>query len=193
MEEKPETRPPPKKLTAPAKMLADIETHYKANIAPQVEKFMAHPPPKGQIRDFEYKQLSETILAQVLQKLDEVDVKGDWTIGANKNALVQSVQAKLKELDSVGKARGDLFGRDRPVSKMNEYWVNEEGINRDVIMREVTYMLGPDSTVRSCVYKVTSCRCDIDFSQTDLFPGNEWLPDSRCPAIYRSTLEMQIL
>ena len=86
-------------------MLADIEAHFDADLAPKVKDFMAHPPPDAKAREFEYKKLSEAILTQVLLKLDGVETLGDDALRAKRKALVKNVQAELTELDRVGKPK----------------------------------------------------------------------------------------
>lgn len=64
---------------------------------------MSNPPSVKKDRDFEYKKLSEGILAQVILKLDEVQSE-DAAVKARRKELVKETQQMLSRLDEVGKA-----------------------------------------------------------------------------------------
>lgn len=97
--------PSPKKPGTPAEMLADIETTFDNEYAPKAREYLAHPPPDAKSREFEYKKLSETILAQVLLKLDGVETMGDDMLRGKRKELVKRVQGMLTELDRIGKPK----------------------------------------------------------------------------------------
>lgn len=93
--------PSPQPQTAMAKLQA-IEDKYRAEMVPGAEAFLANPPADPAKRQFEHKKYAETILAQVLLKLDGVEVEGDADARAKRKALVKETQAFLNRLDSVG-------------------------------------------------------------------------------------------
>ena len=72
---------------------------------PMVEAYLASPPHDPKTREMEYKKLSETILAQVLLKLDGVETMGDEGLRAKRKELVRRIQGSLEDLDRVGKVR----------------------------------------------------------------------------------------
>ena len=60
---------------------------------------MHHPPKDEKSRDFEYKKLSESILTQVLMKLDGVETEGNEVLRATRKELVRETQGWLNDMD----------------------------------------------------------------------------------------------
>ncbi|KAK4895890.1 hypothetical protein LTR27_006061 [Elasticomyces elasticus] len=98
----PSPKPPGTPLTAMDKMHA-LRDKFASEYLPQAQSFIAHPPADQSKRDFDHKRLSETILAQILLKLDAVETEGDPDARATRKELVRQVQAVLTELDGVMK------------------------------------------------------------------------------------------
>ncbi|KAL8699753.1 MAG: hypothetical protein Q9201_005820 [Fulgogasparrea decipioides] len=95
----------PGKLT-PRETLDALASRFHTEFVPQCKTFTSNPPADAKTRDFEYKKLSETILAQIILKLDAVETEGDEGLRAKRKELVRETQAMLATLDSVGKAGG---------------------------------------------------------------------------------------
>ena len=72
---------------------------------PKCVQFTSNPPSDSKARDSEYKQLSESILAQIILKCDAVETDGDEGLRARRKELVKETQAMLNSLDAVGKPR----------------------------------------------------------------------------------------
>lgn len=97
----PQPSQPPKKPSTPAEALAVIADTFHTIFLPQVRTFMQHPPKDEKSRDFEYKKLSESILTQVIMKLDGVETEGNEGLRAKRKELVRETQGWLNDLDQM--------------------------------------------------------------------------------------------
>ena len=68
--------------------------------AAEVDEFKRQPPSDHGKQDFEQKRLNETILTQILLKLDAVDVEGDLDARARRKELVHDAQGIMSDLDA---------------------------------------------------------------------------------------------
>ncbi|KAL8762421.1 MAG: hypothetical protein Q9184_001588 [Pyrenodesmia sp. 2 TL-2023] len=96
---------PAAKMTS-RETLEALASRFHTEFVPQCIAFTAHPPSDAKTRDFEYKKLSETILAQIILKLDAVETDGDEGLRAKRKELVRETQAMLGTLDKIGKPGG---------------------------------------------------------------------------------------
>ncbi|KAI4759507.1 hypothetical protein E4T52_08328 [Aureobasidium sp. EXF-3400] len=90
-------RPAPTPVT-PMDKLNAVNSTLQA-LLPQCVQFLANPPAEQAKKDFEHKRLSETVLAQVLLKLDAVETEGDPEARARRKELVREAQNVLNSLD----------------------------------------------------------------------------------------------
>ena len=91
---------PPRPKSAMDK-LNELSSTFHTKFVPQCIQFASNPPGDAKVRDMEYKKLSESILAQIILKLDEVQTEGDEEARARRKALVKETQAMLSSLDAV--------------------------------------------------------------------------------------------
>jgi BAG domain/Ubiquitin family len=69
------------------------------------EQFIMNPPSDPKNRDLEYAKLSESVLAQIVLKADNIEMEGDTDARAARKQLVNEASEILKRLDAVGKRR----------------------------------------------------------------------------------------
>ena len=88
---------------SPMEKLESLSSLFHTQFLPQCVLFTNNPPNDPKVRDFEYKKLSEMILAQIILKLDEVQTEGDEEARARRRALVKETQDWLSRLDKTVK------------------------------------------------------------------------------------------
>ncbi|KAK0662464.1 hypothetical protein QBC41DRAFT_368304 [Cercophora samala] len=102
----PSISPPPMgKPGGPIQRLNNLALHFETELLPLCIDFMARPPPDAGEREKEHRKISETIMQQVILKLDEVDTSTEDGARARRKELVKYVQDILNLVDDV-KAKG---------------------------------------------------------------------------------------
>ncbi|KAJ5785451.1 uncharacterized protein N7503_010663 [Penicillium pulvis] len=92
--------PPNLKLLPTAiEQVAALTGYLQQVLIPMCEEFFANVPTDAKKRDFEYKKLSETILAQIMLKADGIEPDGNVEVRNARKALIREAQSYLTRLD----------------------------------------------------------------------------------------------
>ena len=81
----------------------ELEKVYRRTYVPLCEQFIANPPRDLNILKLSHAKLSESIMIQIITKLDEIETGNDGVAQARRKGLVDEVQGVLGRLDSVYK------------------------------------------------------------------------------------------
>ncbi|KAG5980772.1 hypothetical protein E4U55_003668 [Claviceps digitariae] len=84
----------------PMKRLEELSNEFSLKLQPLCKAYIASPPKDTKQRNDEHRKLTETVLQNILLKLDEVDTEGIPEVRARRKELVRDVQEVLKGLDA---------------------------------------------------------------------------------------------
>ncbi|KAJ5257067.1 hypothetical protein N7478_013171 [Penicillium angulare] len=96
---------PPNLKLLPGKMeqIAALQGYLQQVLIPMCDEYVSDPPAEGKKREFEYRKLSETVLAQIMLKADGIEPDGNDDVRNARKALIREAQANLNRLDQVNK------------------------------------------------------------------------------------------
>ncbi|KAL9947574.1 hypothetical protein ACHAO5_002735 [Verticillium nonalfalfae] len=92
--------PRPAAATGPIAALNELDNHFMTTLYPLCQDFMANTPTDAKKLEDEHRKITETVMMQVILKLDAVETNGDPDARARRKELVQKVQNVLKDLDT---------------------------------------------------------------------------------------------
>ncbi|KAI6246269.1 hypothetical protein HI914_05253 [Erysiphe necator] len=93
--------PPTQRTSGPIDKLTKLSNHLHTNLAPLCYQFIESPPEDEKKKEFEYRKLSETMMNEVVLKLDAVETDGDNDAREMRKAIVKEAQEVLIKLDAV--------------------------------------------------------------------------------------------
>jgi BAG domain/Ubiquitin family len=93
----------PKSDVARAKV-DQLASTFHTQWVPKCVQFLINPPSDAKMRDQEHKKLTESILAQVLLKADDIDTEGDVQARTDRKKLVGEINDLFKKLDATAKS-----------------------------------------------------------------------------------------
>lgn len=88
----------------PIDKLNSIAGHFDTKLKPLCMQYIEAPPSDKKKKEDEHRRLSETVMQQVILKLDEVETHGEESARARRKELVREVQYILKKMDETLKA-----------------------------------------------------------------------------------------
>lgn len=112
----PRPRPPPAQSTPPQSppltspksdsargKVDQLASTFHTQWVPKCVQYLLHPPFDPKLRDQEHKKLSESILAQILLKADDIDTEGDVQARTDRKKLVVEINEMFTKLDAAAK------------------------------------------------------------------------------------------
>jgi BAG domain/Ubiquitin family len=93
----------PKSDTARGKV-DQLASTFHTQWVPKCVQFLLHPPSDPKQRDQEHRKLSESILAQIMLKADDIDTEGDLQARTDRKKLVVEINDMFKRLDAAAKS-----------------------------------------------------------------------------------------
>ena len=100
----PQSPAPASTATGPMKKLEELAAELNNKWLPLCNEYILHPPADAKKREEEHRRLSESLLQQILLKLDGVETEGIAEVRSRRKDLVRETQTLLKTLDTTKNA-----------------------------------------------------------------------------------------
>ncbi|KAF3076760.1 hypothetical protein CFAM422_001587 [Trichoderma lentiforme] len=88
-------------ISAAAKQLNDLSDEFNSRWLPRCRRFIESPPRDYNKRGDDHRILTDSVMQQIILKLDGVDTQGDAELRQRRKELVREVQNVLKQLDDI--------------------------------------------------------------------------------------------
>ena len=95
------TTSPSQPPNSPRGKVEHLTNLYRTQWAPLCQDYISRPPSDAKTKDFEHKRLTESILAQIILKADDIEMEGDQIARQERKALLKETQEMLRRLDAV--------------------------------------------------------------------------------------------
>ncbi|KAK1753288.1 BAG family molecular chaperone regulator 4 [Echria macrotheca] len=89
----------------PIEKVNAIAVQFDTKLRPLCDKFLNNPPSDQKKREDEHRKLTETVMAQVILKLDAIEPAGEPGARERRKEFIKEVQGILKKMDEVKEAR----------------------------------------------------------------------------------------
>lgn len=99
----PPKRPPPADPKTPLGKVQALQNQFYDKWMPDCRNFVASPPSDPATRDKEYRRVSESVMRNVIEAADAIDLEGDTVARAERRELLREAQELLKRVDAVKK------------------------------------------------------------------------------------------
>ena len=116
-------------LVSPLERLQALASIYTAQLLPKCTKFIRRPPTDPAVRRMQHLKLSESIMAQIVLKADEVDVEGKNDARTFRKSMVLEASQMMKTLDTVMKDAAN--SRLQAIQKLDDELATESAIQTD--------------------------------------------------------------
>ncbi|KAJ5239306.1 hypothetical protein N7468_003925 [Penicillium chermesinum] len=100
------TPPPPpnlKQIPTAMEQVSALSGYLQRVLIPMCDDYLANPPTDPKKREYEYRKLSETILAQIMLKADGIEPDGNVDVRNARKALIHEAQSALNRIDQVNR------------------------------------------------------------------------------------------
>ncbi|EEH19866.2 hypothetical protein PABG_02125 [Paracoccidioides brasiliensis Pb03] len=90
-------------IKSPQAKLSLLSEYFHSTLKPLLNEYVEHTPTDQKTRDFEHRKLSETTMAQLILKVDGIEIDGDEEVRQQRRTLILTVQNALKRIDEAQK------------------------------------------------------------------------------------------
>jgi len=93
----------PVDANSPLGKVKTLASVFHTQWLPKCTQFLLSPPSDSRTRGLEYAKLTESVLAQIILKADDIELQGDSEARAARKTLLNETSEVLRRLDAIGK------------------------------------------------------------------------------------------